>query len=138
MRHQRGRCLWKNIADQLIIQSSIDGIVMKGPQIRRQQKGQKNAAIADDGSYEGDDTAYKKYSQKCQYEAGGSKKAGIMKAGIGLVSPGAIDDKDDERKPYNESYDDKLQGEGQVYLLAACARERLKEAIEQCIGEDIA
>ena len=88
--------LFKNIADQLIIQSTIGRIIMKGSQVGRQQEGQENAAIADDGPGERDDTAYEEYPQKSQKEAGGSEKAGIMEARVGLMSPDAIRDEDDE------------------------------------------
>jgi len=61
-----------------------------------------------------------------------------MKAVVGLVSPDAIDDEDDEGKPDDEPYDHELQRKCPIYLLPACAREGLKEAIEQGIGEDVA
>ena len=61
-----------------------------------------------------------------------------MKAGIGLVPPDAIDDKNNEGYPDDESYGHQLEGECQVDLLAACARKGLEEAIEQGIREDVA
>ena len=111
---------------------------MKGCQIRGQQEGKQDAAIADDGAYERDDTAYEEYSQKGQQEAGGGEKSGVMEAGVRVVSPYAIGDEDKEGKSHEESHDHKLQGECQVYLLTAHAREGLEEAIEQGIGEDVA
>ena len=89
--------------DHPIIQSVVDRIIMKGSQIGWQQEGQENAAIADDGSCEGDDTTYEENAQESDQQAGGGKKAGIIKAGIGLMSPDAIDDKDDETKCDDES-----------------------------------
>lgn len=111
---------------------------MKGSQIRRQQEGQENAAVANDGSHKGDNAAYKKYSQRRQYQAGGGKKAGIIKAGIGLAPADAIGDENNEGYPDDESYGNQFEGECQVDLLAACARKGLEEAIEQGIREDIA
>jgi len=58
---EKGR-LFENMTDQPIIQSLVDRIIVKGSQVGWQQEGQKYAAIAYDGSYERDNTAYEEYS----------------------------------------------------------------------------
>src|ERR1700722_5615579 len=93
---------------------------------RSEKGGKVDAAIADDGSREGDNKADGEHAGEGEEQAGGGEAAAF---GIGSHKPPYQSKKDD----YPD--EDQFDGEGKIDRLTAGPREGLEEAVERSVGE---